>query len=261
MTNTNQPLTDQPLTDHQIASRSCDDEVDGPSGSGRLIALEGIDGAGKTTLSERVALTMADLRVNSQDTKEVAVTPSYAQRSMASVAELLRPKADEAFEHHLGPHYWLYLQALHFTLLSQFVVAGKLATRTHLVADGWYYKFYAKLRLRGFDAGFLDDVFRASIKPDLVILLDPDVRAVWERRTFAPREMGLHGNYGVLNRESFIDYQSRVRAALRDLAQNDRGWVTIRVDGSDGCERTAEQVTEIIREFLGAERTVDRAIT
>lgn len=216
---------------------------------GRLIALEGIDGAGKTTLRDCVADLLGDLNVIGQDTKELAATPSFARRSMVGVADLLWPGVDTAFDHLLRPQYWLYLQALRYTLLSQFVVEPKLSAGGRLLVDGWYYKFYVKLRMRGFQAAFLDAVFGSSVEPDLVILLDPNVATVWQRRSFELHEMGLHEGYRMLNRESFIDYQLRVRAALLDLA-NAHGWVTIKVGAEDGLECTAEDVVRVVRAFF-----------
>lgn len=218
-------------------------------GAGRLIALEGIDGAGKTTIRNCVVDLLCDLDVVGQDGKELAAMPGFARRCMAGVANLLWPGVDTARDHLLRPQYWLYLQALRYTLLSQFVVEPKLSEEGCLLVDGWYYKFYVKLRMRGFEDEFLDAVFGSSVEPDLVILLDPDVATVWQRRSFALHEMGLHEGYPTLDRESFVHYQSRVRAALVDLA-NKHGWITLEVDAQDESERTAEEVARVVRNFL-----------
>jgi dTMP kinase len=217
--------------------------------SGALIVLEGIDGAGKTALRDRVAERLGDVGLIRQSTKEVARAPDFAHESMTRVAGLLWPAADTSFDHLLRPEYWLYLQALWYTLASQFVIAPKLERGDRLLTDGWYFKFYAKLRLRGFEADFLDAVFRPAAAPDLVVFLDADVASVWGRKQFRLAEMGLHHDYAELGRDSFVDYQSRVRSALVELAAS-RGWTTVRVAGGEELERTAEHVEHAIRAFV-----------
>jgi dTMP kinase len=222
--------------------------VEGARGAA-LIALEGIDGVGKSTVLERATARLRDLRVVGQSTKQVATKPDFAYESMTQVADLLWPKAETAFDHLFGPSYWLHLQALWYTLASRFVLRPKLEAGTRLLVDGWYYRFYAKLRMRGFESGFLDAAFGSSVEPDLVILLDRDVASLWGRKRFRPHEMGLHEGYVELGRESFLDYQGRVRSALAALA-GERGWVTIGVADDEDPDRTAERVEQAVRDFL-----------
>ena len=216
---------------------------------GGLIVLEGIDGAGKTALRDRVAEALHDCGVDAQSSKEIAPAPDFAHHSMTRVASLLWPREDTDFDHHLRPEYWLYLQALWYTLATQFVIGPKLESGRLLLADGWYFKFFAKLRLRGFQTEFLDSVFRPAVEPDLVILLDPDVTSVWGRKRFTLREMGLHGEYSELGYESFVDYQSRVRTELRGLA-SERDWVAIGIGEEHEPGDTARLVEEAIRAYL-----------
>jgi len=214
-----------------------------------MMVLEGIDGAGKTALRDKLAANLRDLHVTPQDTKEIAAHPDFAYQSMTTVAGLLWPKVDTSFDHLLPAEYWLYLQATWYTLGSTFVLEPKLQRGEMLLADGWYYKFYAKLRLRGFSASFLEAVFRAVTTPDLVVLLDPEVESVWGRKQFRLTELGLHDNYDRLGRDSFINYQSRVRQVLLELATRQK-WPTVKVGASSPIDETVVSVEEAIRIYL-----------
>jgi thymidylate kinase len=229
--------------------------VDDPSDTtpemryGRMIVLEGIDGAGKTALRDRLSASLSDLHVTPQNPKEIAAEPDFARQGMTSVAGLLWPKVDTSFDHLLPAEYWLYLQATWYTLGSRFVIDPKLQRGEVLLADGWYYKFYAKLRLRGFSSGFLDAVFQAVTEPALVLLLDPEVEAVWGRKQFRLTELGLHDDYERLGRDSFIDYQSRVRRMLLEVAAR-WGWPTFKVAPGTPIEETALSIEDAIRAHL-----------
>lgn len=222
--------------------------------TGALIVLEGIDGAGKSTLRDPVASRLTDLGVTAHHTKEPATAPQFAHNSMCTLASLLWSGADAPSDHLQGSHYWLYLQALWYAQASRFVVEPKLTRGESLVADGWYFKFYAKLRLQGFETGFLDSVFAPALKPDVVVLLDPEVPAVWERRGFSCSEMGLHANEHDLGRESFVRYQSGVRESLLELGA-EHGWIVASVHQTEDVARTADRVARLVRARLSEATT------
>jgi thymidylate kinase len=168
---------------------------------------------------------------------------------MRTVSGLLWPPTETGHDAAYRPQYWLYLQVLWYTLACQFAIAPRLATGIHLLTDGWLFKFYAKMGLRGIPSKHLDEIFASILAPDLVILLECEVESAWGRRTFRDHEMGLHEDYVKLGVESYVDYQTRVQAALKALADA-RGWPSVKIRPSDGLDTTATEVEDLIRQFL-----------
>jgi dTMP kinase len=223
-----------------------------------LVAIEGIDGSGKTTLARAVAERLAEPELIYQDTREIAGEPAFATNSMAALAGLIWPRKDTHFDHELPPEYWLHLQVTWYTLLSEFVVRPRLASGKHLVVGGWYYKFVAKLRLRGFDDEHLARVFEHVVRPGVVVLLDIDVERVWERgRPFRAAEMGLHHRYPRLGRASFVDYQAKVHESLEALGRA-LDWKTVRLDPRDSASTNADVVADAVASELDRRSGLDR---
>jgi dTMP kinase len=213
---------------------------------GFFITLEGTDGSGKSTLSKVVARALTDLAVEHCSNKVIATEPDFVNRSMTAVAQLLWPKESTLFDHLLPLHYWLHLQVTWYTLFCEFVVRPQLNAGKILIIDGWYYKFVAKLLVRGISNEYLATVFSNIQQPDAVIFLDVDVEAIWDRKNdFRPHEMGLHHRYPELGRESFLDYQTKILDALRSLATNN-GWHTAHVDGTASLEQNTRLISEIV---------------
>lgn len=213
---------------------------------GFFIALEGTDGCGKSTLSRRVADRLANQGVEHCSNKQIPHEPDFVNRSMTSIAQLLWPKESTSFDHLLPLHYWLHLQVAWYTLFYQFVVLPKLNTGKTLIIDGWYYKFIAKMLVRGIDYAYLGTVFSHIREPDAVVFLHLDLESIWDRRKdFRPHEMGLHLRYPELGRESFLDYQSKILKALQSLAsKND--WRSVDLAGSASLDRNTNLISEIV---------------
>jgi thymidylate kinase len=212
-----------------------------------FIALEGIDGAGKTTLCREVVKRLQYPGVACCSGKEIARNPEFVEPIMTSLSALLWPKENTTFDHQLPVQYWIYLQATWYSLASEFVIQPRLREGRVVLVDGWCYKFWAKLLHRGFDRDHLATIFSHATVPDMVLLLEPSMEDVWERKTdFKPHELGLHHNYPELGKSSFIDYQSRILTHLRNLAR-DMGWVSVAIDGKAPVEHNAEKIAAEIR--------------
>jgi hypothetical protein len=104
--------------------------------------------------------------------------------------------------------------------VSDAAIRPRLAAGTTLVADGWMLKLTARLVVDGYPEEYIRAIFSDVEPPSLVVLLDPGAARVWERasrsgRRFGAVEMGLYAGYHPLDRDSYIDYQSRVMDVLR----------------------------------------------
>ena len=222
------------------------------SPTGYFLSFEGIDGSGKTTLARATASVLASSDVSFCSSKSIPLQTEPVVRScMEQVSSLLWPKRDTDFDHLLPAEYWLHLQGAWYSLISQFQILPRLREGETLLTDGWFYKFFAKLRLRGFELDHLEATFRDVVQPGLVILLDVDVEGVWNRKkTFRLTEMGLHHNddYPSLGRESFVHYQSQVLSKLKEIAAA-QGWAQVRLDPTTSIEHNSRLLAEQIREF------------
>jgi thymidylate kinase len=222
----------------------------GSRATGTFIAIEGIDGAGKTTTAGRVAEVLGRDGFVFRSNKHIPDdAPALVQDSMRAIAALLWPGSDRLNDHELPGDYWLCLQGAWYSLLSRFVIEPLLQAGTSVVTDGWYFKFAAKLLARGYSHGQVESVFGRLRVPDDVILLDVGPGVAWGRgRPFRLTEMGLHDGYDSLGVDSFLHYQGRLRELLNGMAGS-RGWSVVQVSDEDSPERVID---------LTAKRIADR---
>lgn len=216
----------------------------------RVVVVEGIDGAGKSTVCRVMADRLSG--VHHLTNKSLCEDPPWAKRMMRDLANIIWPTNDTDFDHLLPAAFWLHLQAAWYGLLTEFVITPRLATGGTLLIDGWYYKLVAKLILRGFVLRQLEDAFAHAAQPDQVVLLAPDPAAVWNRpRAFRLTELGLHHpeEYPDLGRDSFIQYQNRIAAELHGLAVR-KDWKIIPIEPHATPTETADAVIRVLEGHL-----------
>jgi thymidylate kinase len=221
---------------------------------GHLIVVEGIDGAGKSTVCRLLAGQLPGVVYLTNKTR--CDHPPWARRMMTELAGVIWPPTDTDFDHLLPASFWLHLQAAWYALLSRTVIAPQLAAGLTLLVDGWYYKLVAKLALRGFGPGQLEAAFADAAVPDEVVLLLVEPATVWERgRDFRLTELGLHhpDEYPRLGRDSFVHYQGRIAAELRGLAARD-GWAVVPVDADAKPAQTAADLLDALTSRPGPSR-------
>lgn len=233
---------------------------------GRFIALEGTDGVGKTSLASRLADVTYDTAV-AQLTKpstvasmgtstlvfvprrQVSATSTYAARLMEYLSTMLWHSGDAP---DLSDAFWVSLQAAWFTAHTESVVAPLLDAGFDVVVDGWVYKFFAKLLLQGFTEPDLAVIFNRVRMPDAVLLLLADVGAVYDRRSdFRPAELGMHAGYGNLddlNRNTFVDYQTRTALNLQMFAEC-HGWRAAHLDPGEPIPVTVDRLAPIVADL------------
>jgi thymidylate kinase len=121
----------------EINGRRSGDPLRRPRGS--FIALEGIDGAGKTTAA-RVAAEV----LRSRGRRAVAVVrddaagcSAYVAGHMAALQDLIWGEQPDAPYLDLGDEHWVYLQAAWYSAFARCVVLPAVAEGFIVVADTW----------------------------------------------------------------------------------------------------------------------------
>ncbi|RGD59430.1 thymidylate kinase [Kitasatospora xanthocidica] len=212
-----------------------------------FLALEGPDGAGKTTLATRAAEILAPLGVRHVNRRQVSTNSAYAATLMEPLARMLWHSGDAP---DLSDGFWAHLQAAWFTAHGEQVVAPALTSGPVLV-DGWYFKLASRLPGQGWHADEIDHLFSRVRRPDHTILLDVDPEVLWERKAGRLRdaELGMHGTYTDLGRASFLDYQQQGLNRLRATAAAE-GWHVMTIPVGEDPDTTAHCVAALIRDLI-----------
>jgi thymidylate kinase len=230
--------------------------------NGRFLALEGSDGAGKTTLARHLAdLTYeqaAHLLIHESDAdpdhclvfvsrRQISATSPYSAALMDHIATMLWHSGDSP---DLPDSFWVPLQTSWFTAHATTVVAPLLAAGFDVILDGWVYKFFSKLLLQGYHQPELDTVFSRVRMPDEVVLLTADAAILYDRRPdqFRPAELGMHAGYDDLGRDTFITYQTRGQQQLLAMAER-HGWADLHVEAQETAADTLARLAPIVTEL------------
>jgi dTMP kinase len=150
---------------------------------GKLIVLEGVDGAGTTTQCARLCAAL-QARTSVRDTREPSIGPVGALLRQALTGRWVSPVAGAT-----QPPHWVTL-ALLFAADRQdhleVEVLPLLAAGTSVVSDRYYHSSVAYQSLSagaGSDAvGWIRELNRHARRPDLTIVLDVPAAVAEERR-------------------------------------------------------------------------------
>lgn len=216
-----------------------------------LIVLEGIDGAGKTTLAAGLRERLAhagDGEVELWRKKDYAFAAPPVRERLHRLHDLIwgdPAHAPEPDEDVLGTQHYLFLHAAWFAALTTLRVRPMRAQPGRgAVVDGWYYRSVAKAVLRGgVGERWATSLFEDDDGPDLVVLLDVDPEVAWQRRggQFSASELGRWDGHTGDAAASFRAYQSAVGSLLRDMGERG-GWCVVRPDPSWSPDRVLEHV-------------------
>jgi thymidylate kinase len=227
---------------------------------GLFVALEGIDGGGKTTTAKIAAgvLCEAGYAAIAPDRASTIGASGYVARHMAGLRALIWDEPPDAPFLDLGDQHWVLLQAAWYSCFARCVVFPLLQSGSVVIADTWGQKFLAKLALRPpgvVDVDWARGLFAMVVRPDLTVHLRADPgRAAIRKRVLSGSETG---DGTALTRASFAAYQHRVDEVLASFAGRD-GWVDLDVSAlSPG--QAGEALADLIRHHLDGRAASGRA--
>ncbi len=196
--------------------------------SGRYIAFEGIDGAGKTTVAEAVAERLVEDGHRVEIVREPGGTDSGD-----AIRQIVLPSEDD-----LAPWTEALLFAAARAQLAYEVVSPLLAEGVWVVTDR---SVFSSLAYQGAGRGLGVETVRqvnaaglGDVWPDLVVLLDLEA-AEGLRRQADPDRIGGEG----------IELQQRVASAYSDLAEEPS---FVRVDAGQGFAAVVRDCLAVIRQ-------------
>jgi thymidylate kinase len=200
----------------------------GAEGPARLVAVEGIDGSGKTTVARRLVRALrkagGEAVLVSRETVPDALD-DYRAAHLRSVRGLIWDYPPDARTSDLGFGHWRHLLAAWFAAVDHAVVQPALARGAFVVADSWYYKFVARFAVAT-GLARAQEAFAGISEADLVLWLDtpPDV-CLRRRPELRSTEAGewTRADGGA---DGFLAYQSAVRETYGRLARS-RSWTAV----------------------------------
>ena len=204
---------------------------------GRFITLEGIEGAGKSTVARIAHEWLSGRGVRVCATREPGGTP-LAERIRGVVLD----RSEEAITPEAETLLMFAARSIHLANLirpalarGDWVICDRFTDATRAYQGGG----------RGVDAALLGELTRAvhgDLEPDVTLLLDLPV-ALGMQRARARR--------GVVDRfeEEREPFFERVRAAYLELARREPGRVRV-LDASQPLEAVSVEVTRILEALL-----------
>ena len=204
---------------------------------GRFITLEGIEGAGKSTIARIAQEWLSGRGVHVRATREPGGTP-LAERIRSVVLE----RSEEAITPEAETLLMFAARSIHLANLirpalarGEWVICDRFTDATRAYQGGG----------RGVDAALLGELVRAvhgDLRPDLTLLLDLPV-ALGMQRARARR--------GVVDRfeEEREPFFERVRSAYLELAGREPRRVRV-LDASQPLESVSLGVTRILESLL-----------
>jgi thymidylate kinase len=216
-----------------------------------FVALEGIDGSGKTTTADNVVrlLTVADLPVLRVNKKTPPFTDPLVEQHMIGLRRLLWPADQGSTEdpfRRMGELHWIYLMAAWFYTLQERVIEPALAAGQLVVVDSWIYKFLARVRTHPeVPWQHTRAVFDHIRHPDLVILLDvpPETALLRKAGAYTAGEAG-NGAAAQAGHQGFLDHQRALHATLDEFADA-HAWIRVDTSSSD-LDTASSRVAQVV---------------
>lgn len=219
-----------------------------------LIAFEGIDGAGKTTVASLLAaeLSASGFKVIEATKRQPGVSAPFAREQLQALAARLWGIPHDQRLGQLGSLHFIYLNAAYFAgvhhALAEEVRAGNADM---VIFDNWIHKFAARVATNG--QYQLDEVLCITERvpqPDIVFLLDVTPEVAAGRKPCASElERGSLGD----GARDFSSYQTLIRDLLSRMATR-FGWPVVPA-GSKPAGQLATEVAQVVRESFSRQQT------
>ena len=217
---------------------------------GMLIAITGIDGAGKSTLAHELCGYLTEhghniVRVG-KHTVSVPANHDLTQYLDAVNAVVYRRKPEVGAM--CGVHYWLLALASWYTLLDTLVITPALRAGVHVIVDNTHHKIVARYATKPDVSPDLARLAFAHLTtPDAVLHLrvTPD-EALRRKGQFTALEAGYSGE----SAEHFIAYQRQVTEQLANHGDQD-GWAVIDANDSGPDQVLRDALTILAEHGIG----------
>jgi thymidylate kinase len=216
--------------------------------AGSLIAVEGIDGSGKSTVAREItdALEQVGRRavlVSRATAPEIA--DGYCAEHLRMLGRLIWDYPETAKTSALGFPHWAHLLASWFAAVDHTVIRPAVEDEACVVADSWYYKFAARFAL-GVGLKQALSFFRDIAVPDTVVWLDvPPETCLARRRTLRSTERGEWQDLDDGGGAAFVEYQGKVRRMYRALATACSWEVVVATDRASVTAEVGRRLREI----------------
>lgn len=224
--------------------------------SGVFVAIEGIDGAGKSRAIGRIRDAPWFTRSGAVLLdKRTELSEGYLAPHSATLRRLLWGERAEDDRNVVPDLHWVHLSAAWFVLMDQRLIRPALDEGRLVLADSWVAKQIARFALKPPPIPTALSAALAHVsRPDCVVYLDADPELAASRKTtFGYSETGQFDGYVGVTRENFIAYQNRVRRSYLDMA--DHSWRILTADNGD----PAEAAEALVRGILTRSRPSDVA--
>lgn len=224
----------------------------GTVGTGRLVAVEGIDASGKSTFARQVVAALVR-RGRPAVLLDRATAPAaaggYAGTHLQELRHLIWEYPEDAPTSQLGFDHWAHLLASWFAALDHTVIRPALDRGAWVVADPWYHKFAARFALRvGLEQALA--AFAGITAPGSVVWLDVDPAVCAARRSEVRSTEAGEWQGNPRSRAAFVDYQGAVRGQYAALAAV-HGWHAVTAPAPDADEVVDALVADVERERGG----------
>ena len=208
---------------------------------GKLIAIEGADGVGRTT---QIWLLKQWL-----ETKGHAVLATRMTRSALAGKGLRRAKKGTT----LGRLTMALFYATDFADRLEHEVIPALKAGFIVLTDRYVYTLLARALVRGIDADWIREVYGFALKPDAILYLragvDDLVTRVLQEGGFDYWESGMDLHLGDDMYDSFVEYQNRIGGQFDKLVE-DYGFKVI--DASRSIDEVFTDLKAQILELLNS---------
>lgn len=210
---------------------------------GELIVIEGIDGAGKTTVSyhlnERLKKNYKSIYINRKDLK---TNSAYINKFMNNIKKSLWESSLDDPINEVDEEGWLYLHMLWYHMFQKNRIEILLKKYDYVIMDGWFYKFWARhLTNGGVDFDYSKQIISRLMKGDIVFYLDISPYKCFKRKAVCNQaELGILGNdYEGNIKEKFVSYQTKVQHNYETIAKR-MGFKII--DGDNTVDNIVNQI-------------------